>query len=231
MDQIRAHDRFIEKKLGMSLDKADKLNMCCGYDYRSGWINVDINNQAKVDKVVNLNKLPLPFKDNSFDYIFSAHTIEHVKEDVTLPLMVELWRILKPRGILELRMPHFSHYSALSGFAHKRAFSINAFSLFMDKQPLYNVAHAPQFELPMYERLIAKLKHQRTDNGVRMLVPKNTYYHAAQIINKLADTNVNFCEKIWCYWVGGFQEMQIVLRKIDQPVKFAKDYHKKMNDS
>lgn len=229
MEEIELNLRFIEKNLGMPLNKASKLNLGCGYDYRRGWINADINNQVKVDKIVNLNNLPLPFKDNSFDYIFSAHTIEHVNEDMALPLMVELWRVLKPNGILELRMPHFSHYSALSGFAHKRAFSVNAFSLFMDAGPLKNVSNAPNFEKPMYKLLKARLKHQRADNGLRVLVPESLYYYLARFINKLADANINLCEKIWCYWVGGFQEMQIVLQKIPQEVRFPKNYASKIN--
>lgn len=128
MDEITKNIRFIERAIRMPLSRAKKLNLGCGYDYREGWVNADLNEQAKVDVQVDLNDLPLPFEDNTFDYIFSAHTIEHVREDMALPLIVELWRVLKPNGVLELRMPHFSHYSALSGFAHKRAFLLMLFS-------------------------------------------------------------------------------------------------------
>lgn len=227
--EIEENICFIEKHLHKKFSDMNKLNLGCGYDYREGWVNADLNGQAKIDVSVDLNKLPLPFADNSFDYVFSAHTIEHVEEDMALPLMIELWRVLKPNGILELRMPHFSHYSALTGFAHKRAFSINSFHIFFEEGPFLNVSNGPQFTRPPYRKIRGRLKHQRVDNGKRMLVPKNTYYHVADFISRLANANTNFCEKIWCYWVGGFQEMQVIMQKIPSEVVLKKGYHNKIN--
>lgn len=45
----------------------------------------------------------LPFKDNSFDYIFCNHVLEHIPNDTKA--MQELYRVLKPKGIGIFQVP------------------------------------------------------------------------------------------------------------------------------
>ena len=47
---------------------------------------------------------PLPFQDESFDYVISFQVIEHIKEDVTL--MKEMYRVLRPGGKVILTTPN-----------------------------------------------------------------------------------------------------------------------------
>ena len=45
----------------------------------------------------------LPFQDNSYDYIFCNHVLEHIPDDGKA--MQELYRVLKPGGIAILQVP------------------------------------------------------------------------------------------------------------------------------
>ena len=45
----------------------------------------------------------LPFKDNSFDFIFCNHVLEHIPDDTKA--MKELYRILRPNGMAILQIP------------------------------------------------------------------------------------------------------------------------------
>lgn len=45
----------------------------------------------------------LPFEDNSFDWIFCNHVLEHIPDD--LQAMRELYRVLKPKGVAILQIP------------------------------------------------------------------------------------------------------------------------------
>ena len=227
--EIIKHTEFIEGLLGKKIGESKNLNLGCGADYRGGWVNIDLSDHPdiKKDKKVDLTKLPLPFESNSFDYIFSSHTLEHIPGYLT-PLMIELWRILKPKGILEIRVPHFSHYSALTGFEHRNVFSINGFNIFCQLAYFKHIPGFPGMNKPLFKKIKGILRPQRTDDGNRFLVEKNFYYYIANFISKLANTNTNLCEKIWCYWVGGFQEMQIILRKNSQDIKLEKNYLKKI---
>jgi hypothetical protein len=60
--------------------KKIKLNVGCGTDYKKGWINIDNNSDDNIEKL-DLNfdlRNPLPFEDNSVDFIFNEHFIEHL---------------------------------------------------------------------------------------------------------------------------------------------------------
>ena len=226
---IPEHQRLIEKIVGKNFNDMKKLNLGSGSDYRDDWVNADFSDspEVKIDRKMDFTKLPLNIADGEFDYIFSAHTLEHLSGTLT-PLMIELWRGLSPNGILEIRVPHFSHYSALTGFEHRNVFSINGFSIFTDTSYFKHIPGFPEFKKPLFSTVSAKLKHQRTDDGNRFLVNKNCYYYVANFISKLANINTNACEKIWCYWVGGFQEMQIILKKTPQDITLEKDYFKRL---
>jgi SAM-dependent methyltransferase len=105
-----------------------KLNLGCGHDVRPGWVNLDIAPLDGVDVVHDLEDHPLPFDDESFDYIECIDILEHVRE---LPdVMRELHRILAPGGRLRIHGPHFTSYTWPTDPTHRRAFGINTFEFF-----------------------------------------------------------------------------------------------------
>ncbi len=52
-----------------------KLNIGCGNDKKKGYVNVDFSPDVKPDKVWNLEKVPIPFKENSVDEILAHHVL------------------------------------------------------------------------------------------------------------------------------------------------------------
>jgi len=84
--------------------KKIRLNFGCGSDIRDGYFNYD---KYPVDGRVlklDLDVLPLPFKDNYADEILMSHSYEHLlcnKSDFN----DELHRILKPGGVFHVKMP------------------------------------------------------------------------------------------------------------------------------
>jgi len=81
-----------------------KLNIGCGKFPLNGWINLDMKEHDKVDIIHDLNKLPLPFDDNSFDEILASHVLEHIYDYPNL--IFELYRILKSDGLLMIKVPY-----------------------------------------------------------------------------------------------------------------------------
>ncbi|MDJ0742753.1 MAG: methyltransferase domain-containing protein [Xenococcaceae cyanobacterium MO_167.B27] len=49
----------------------------------------------------------LDFEDNTFDFIFSEHFLEHLFMDEALELLKEFHRILKPYGVLRIIVPDY----------------------------------------------------------------------------------------------------------------------------
>lgn len=108
-----------------------KINMGCGKDIRKGWLNIDYKKVRGVDKVVDLNKFPYPFKDNSADEIFMDHVFDHLHyPNKTLQ---ECLRILKPGKKLVMIVPHFTSSTAYLGELRPYLWSHNAFIRFDPK--------------------------------------------------------------------------------------------------
>ena len=100
------------------------------------FITLDIVNYPTIDVVWNLEKLPLPFKDNLFDEIQAYHILEHVSKDKFEELIEELHRILKPNGILKIKVPFFSFCSAFHP-DHKNTFTYTSFNKYEPSHPLH----------------------------------------------------------------------------------------------
>lgn len=80
-----------------------RLNLGCGNDYRDGYVNVDLNNNVRVDEVVDLENEMLPWADSSCEEIIANHLVEHIwKRD---RFMNECWRVLKPGGKMHVETP------------------------------------------------------------------------------------------------------------------------------
>lgn len=108
---------------------ARRLNVGSGREVRDGWINLDIAPLPGVDVVHDLDVLPLPFADHSFDIIECIDVIEHVRE--FSDVMRELHRILATGGRIRIEGPHFTSATWPTDPTHRRAFAINTFEFFV----------------------------------------------------------------------------------------------------
>jgi predicted SAM-dependent methyltransferase len=73
-----------------------KLNLGCGGNILAGWENHD----ADVDI-----RNPLPYEDESIDFIFIEHCVEHVTTPDAVRFFAECLRILKYEGTLRIAVP------------------------------------------------------------------------------------------------------------------------------
>lgn len=112
-----------------------KLNLWCGDDAMQGYVNMDIVPLQGVDVVHDLEKLPYPFADNTFDEIYCSHVLEHVV-DLT-KTMRELIRIAKKWCKIKVKVPYFANPNGWSDPTHYRLFTSNTFNYFK-KECFYN---------------------------------------------------------------------------------------------
>jgi len=105
-----------------------KLNLGCGTDIREGYVNLDSTKLPGVQVVHDIQKLPLPFKNEEFDEILCQDVLEHVDYPRVLK---DLHRILKPGGKLSIRVPHFTSRNNYVDPTHVKRFSVRTFDYFI----------------------------------------------------------------------------------------------------
>lgn len=79
------------------------LNLGCGFRHMNNAINVDISEITKPDIIVDLEEGKLPFENETFKAIYAYHILEHIKN--LIPLMNEIYRVMKPEGKLFIKVP------------------------------------------------------------------------------------------------------------------------------
>lgn len=97
------------------------LDIGCGSAKTPGAVGLDISADTAADIVHNLDELPYPIEDASFDQILMQDVIEHVREPIKV--LEELHRIARPGARIQLRTPHFSSILAYGDPTHRHYFS------------------------------------------------------------------------------------------------------------
>ena len=113
----------------------NKLNLGCGKDIKEGYINSDIIYMEGVDVVLDLDKTPYDFKDESFEEILCLGVFDYLNN--LDAIIIELWRILKPGGMVKIHVGHFSSVSQYDQLTKKRGFSINSFREYDTEKLIY----------------------------------------------------------------------------------------------
>jgi len=182
-----------------------KLNIGCGRYPKEGFTNLDWKAGPGVDVVHDLSVFPYPLDDNSVELITADHVIEHLPE--VFKVMEELHRILAPGGKLVVRTPHFSR--GFSHPEHRRGFGATFPNYFRPSFPGgYTGIHFECERIHMRWFAQPYLK--------RSVLPKPLYWIARVtgiVIDFFANLSPLFSSRIWCYYVGGFEEISFVMRK------------------
>lgn len=183
-----------------------RLNLGCGNYPKKGYINLDRARLPGVDVVHDLSSFPYPFEDQEFDLIEADHVLEHLPE--VFPVMREIHRILKKGGRLILRTPHFSR--GFSQPEHRRGFDAT-FPYYFD----------PRFP-GGFTGVVFKCEKVRLCWFSQPYLKKSVLPPVLNVVGRIVgfviDSLANiwplFCSRIWCYWVGGFEEIEFVMKKV-----------------
>ena len=190
------------------------INLGCGSTKIPGSVAVDaVYIEGYTDVVHNLEITPYPFESNSIDEIHFYHVLEHLHEPIKK--IEELHRILKPGGILYMRVPHFSSNGAFTDITHIRPFSYFSFDIF-DESNYHHFYTKCQFKIQkkeikyfglypncgVYEKYIHK-------NQCQLL-----FRPIVRLINFMIRLSPIVFERFWCYWVGGACEIVVEMKKI-----------------
>jgi SAM-dependent methyltransferase len=85
--------------------------------------------------LVDLNRAPYPFRDDSFDAAYAFSVVEHLEN--FFGVFGELHRILKPGGFVALLTPHFSNDASFVDPSHRLHLSLRSFDYFIEGTELF----------------------------------------------------------------------------------------------
>jgi SAM-dependent methyltransferase len=106
------------------------LNLGCGHRLIGNAVNHDVTqHRPEIDVVHDLNRVPWPWPDNSFDQVVARSVFEHLSHDLVRS-MDECWRILAPKGQIFLKLPLWNSESAHDDPTHRWYFTIHSFDQF-----------------------------------------------------------------------------------------------------
>ena len=156
-----------------------KLNIGCGSTVANGWVNIDRSLNIYLSRIPRIKQLlfllhlipeevyrakwnrtylrlnverGLPFDSCSVDYIYSSHLLEHLSRSKAKFLLMECFRVLKPKGVLRLAVPdlsvHVSKYIRMKN-PDGEEYDDRAADIFMEELGV-------QKELPLLLRVFGK---------------------------------------------------------------------------
>lgn len=179
-------------------------------------VDTRIVNREVTNVIANLDRYPYPFKENSVDEVHMYFVLEHLND----PFLVlsELWRILKDKGRIFIRVPHFSSCYCWGELTHKRAFVYGSFDLFEE-------GHDRAYYTPARYKIVEKqVKYFLTYPNPSWYKLPDWQPHwgkypvvnwfikiGVRLVQFLIDLSPLIFERFWCYWVGGAAEVYAVL--------------------
>ncbi|MFZ5880205.1 MAG: class I SAM-dependent methyltransferase [Chloroflexota bacterium] len=181
-----------------------KLNLGSGQFPKDGFVNVDYHALSASDVSHDLNQIPYPFDGNFFELIEADHVMEHLHDP--FQVMGELYRLAAPGALIHIRVPHFSR-----GFTHadhKRGFDVTFPYYFNPKFP-------PGYQGIPLELVKMRLTWFAQPYMKRSVMPATLVFIGQAlgiVIDFLANLSPWLCSRLWCYWVGGFEEIEFIFR-------------------
>jgi SAM-dependent methyltransferase len=120
------------------------LDVGCGINKLAGSIGIDRNPASRADVLVDVDHIPYPFRDSSFDKLQAVHVIEHVSD--VIRTMEEWHRLVRPGGEVFIVTPHYTDFSSFCDPTHR--WHLNSFSLryFGDDNAGFGYYSAARFE-------------------------------------------------------------------------------------
>lgn len=107
-----------------------KIYLGAGKDRKLGYVHVDIYPFEGIDIVADVTKGLPTIADNSADEVFSQDFMEHLPPESKVPVINEIWRILKPDGLMEHWIPNAGSTNDFGSPSHLSHWSLQQFEHF-----------------------------------------------------------------------------------------------------
>jgi hypothetical protein len=105
-----------------------RLHLCCGPDYREGWLNVDHSPHVRTDLCGELPGVLASVPDNSVEQVLAIDALEHFEPAALYRLLDELERVCVNGAVLDFVVPHFRGINSAGPF-HRTTWNSVSFEI------------------------------------------------------------------------------------------------------
>lgn len=139
------------------------LNLGAGNRIIAGAVNHDrIKHRKEIQITHDLDVFPWPWADQEFDKVIAAAVLEHLR--CTLIQSVnEVWRILKPRGVLYVKLPFWDADGSYIDPTHYWRFSLRSLEVF---DPTTEYGRMYSFYTPYKWEIVKKPRLNRARTSI-----------------------------------------------------------------
>ncbi len=181
------------------------LDIGCGRKKIKGAIGLDFSPMSDADIIINLNTDRFPFEDNSFDFLYSSHTLEHLTLDGFWNVMKEAYRILRDGGQFMIVVPYYHTSANLANPFHNNQLCFNEHTFrFLSSDPTTDAMPASHYATPSCPQWGLRYSANfELDLEFRTLAVSYYYYPDVKKLSaeeqlKARNTNPNTVDQI-CY--------------------------------
>lgn len=149
-----------------------KIELGCGKTKHEGYIGLDAYRFEGVDIVWNASE-KLPFEDSEVDYIYSQDFLEHIKPESKVPLINEIWRVLKNGGQMEHYVPNAGSRNDFGSPSHLSHWNLQQFDHFNIDSYRYNVDHEYEGFIGKFRMIKAEEVNWQNEYGI--MIPQSIH--------------------------------------------------------
>jgi len=181
-----------------------KLNLGCATDYLEGFVNIDMNKNIKADVYCNFEE-SLPFEDNTFDYVYASHILEHISYNNFFKFIEEIWRVCKNGAKIDILCPHSTSIMADAPYHYQRFNSITFDTFTLDGNYHGERYSSARFKINKIElHFVLKYANYRNFNWIKIFGFLNILFNLSKFWQK-------FMERCWIF---GFDEVEYKLEVV-----------------
>jgi len=186
-----------------------KLEIGCGDNKREGFTGMDIVPLVGIDIVHDMNEVPWPFEDNTFEEIVLDDVLEHSNN--FLGVLKELYRVGNNGCIVKISVPHFSSDNMYTDPTHTTFFSSRSFNYF-DKSLGYKHNFYLQDVNFKIKKVHLSFREYFTHDGNKPFFNPFKWIGMEWLINKFSRIYERFF--CWIFPVGElYYELEIVKKR------------------
>lgn len=117
------------------------IDIGCGSRKLPGARGMDRVKDSEADIIHDIEKVPWPLPDSSYDLVFMNHSLEHV--DDVLAVLGEVHRIAKKGARVVIQVPHFRASDAYVDPTHRHFFTSHSLDYFLEGTLLSDYHYVP----------------------------------------------------------------------------------------